>query len=125
MAALLRVLKAEVSDATRAQAEAAANAALAAGVSGALDTANKAALIDHVIHKSAAGVLGENLELELRQACLEPLQGKLDAVAAKVGAEADPELLAKVTAPCLARLQKALEAEVMESMSWSIAGRAE
>lgn len=125
VAALLRVLKAEVSDATRAQAEAAANAALAAGVSGALDTANKAALIEHVIHKSAAGVLGENLELELRQACLEPLQGKLDAVAAKVGAEADPELLAKVTAPCLARLQKALEAEVMESMSWSIAGRAE
>ena len=124
-AALLRVLKSEVKDATRAQAEAAANTALAAGVSETLDAAQKAALIDHVIHKGAARMLGENLELELRQACLEPLQGKLDAVAAKVGAETDPGLIAKVTGPCLARLQKALEAEVMESMSWSIAGRAE
>lgn len=122
--ALLSVLGAEVNEATAAQAEERTSAALYAGIEGCLDAERKSLLIDHVIDKDARRVLGENLELELRRVCLEPLEGKLDAVAAKVGGEPDPALLGKLTAPCLARLGKALEAEVMESLKWSIAGRA-
>lgn len=121
--ALLGVLGCELREATLTVAEAKTSAALSAGVVAYLDQAKKALFIDHVIEKDSQRVLGENLELELQRICLDSLEGKLDALAAKLGGEADPALLAKLTGPCLARLAKALEAEVMESLKWSIAGR--